>query len=317
MRSVPCGIRFVALIIGVVCALLFVPFTSWIWQQMSTANAPKAQSYTVENDPSGVGPAYPAYWVTQDYWVAEGCPVSDAIKAEAEKFLAPLDADNIAKTAVVCMQKGTVAVPGEWAKRFGKYYHLGNPDGERKDNGFVWLVLYDDTGKTEVHYAVGDGIMNKLGSNELGNVKRAAEAAYDPASTQGDNVANSILNLSASWAKVARANYEPWNPATPKYGGPITKSSDNNNGGSVLCLGLLGLFVWLVLLSEPILALGVVIFGSYSAWQFMSWPLQLLKIWAESRGNGNTGTYHGSDSDTHSSDSGKSTGGGGDFTRTR
>lgn len=318
-RKVTCGIRAISLFVGIVCALLFLPYHNWLVGLITAPNLPAGQTYTVEDNPSGVGPAYPAYWVTQDYWVAEGCPVSDSVKDGAEKILAPLDGDNISKTAIFCMPMGSVSVPGEYAKRFSKYYGIGNSEGDRKDNGFVWLVLYDDSGRTEIHYAVGDGL-GKLGSHELGNIKRAAEGSYKAELSQTENIANAIFTVASNYNQTARANYEPWNPTPPAYGGPIEQQSDDS-GIVYLCLGLFALLIWLTLISEPLLSVAVWLFGSYGAWEFMAWPLYVLKFMVEASANSSSSSSSsrrgGGSSGSSSTGSGKSTGGSTGTTRTR
>lgn len=314
-RQVTCGLRVWAFVIGAICASLFFPYHNWLVGLVTSSGQPAAQTYTVESNPAGVGPAFPAYWATQDYWVAEGCPVSDSVKADAEEILATLDADNISKTAIFCMPSGSVSVPGEYAKRFSKYYGIGNSDGERKDNGFVWLVLYDEAGKTEVHYAVGDGL-GKFGSHELGDIKRAAESSYNPDLSQTDNLANAILTISGTYSQMARANYEPWNSSAPVYGGPI-ESSDDGSASGFICLGLLALFFWLIFATEPIISIFVWMFGSYGAWEAMGWPLYVLKFFAEASANSSRSGRSSGSSGSGSRSSGKSLGGSTGSTRTR
>lgn len=309
-NNVTCGIRAIALVVGIVSALLFLPYHRWASENVfGGGSTEQGQTYTVENNPEGVGPAFPAYWETQDYWVAEGCPVSNGVKAEAEKVLAVLDADNISKTAIVCMPQGSVSVPGEWAKRFSKYYTIGNADGPRKDNGFVWLILYDEAGKTEIHMAIGDG-MQKLGAYELGNVMRAGQDSFNPSLSQEDNVANAIMTITRTYDSTARANIEPFEPTTPLYGGPIEQSSEDVEAQVIIWI-ICGV-IWLTLLSEPILAIFVVLFGASWAWHLMDWPFELLMAWANSKSTGNS---RGGTSESGSS--GKTTGGSTRTTRSR
>jgi hypothetical protein len=78
---------------------------------------------------------------------------------------------------------------------------LGEPTGERKDNGFVFLIVVEPT-RIDVHYGVGLGLP-ALTAAELTPLNRAAEEAYQ--STQ--SIDQALLTLVQGFDTVARSNY--------------------------------------------------------------------------------------------------------------
>lgn len=304
-NTVSFGVRLIALIVGIASALLFLPYHRWV---ANNVFGEKSQTYTIENNPEQFGPAYPAYWVTEDYWVGESCPVTSEIKAEAEKVLAPLDSDHISQTVVFCMPTGTVSQPDVWAKRFSKYYGVGLLEGPRKDNGIVWLLQYDEAGKVQVAYAVGDGL-EKLDPYELVTVKIAVESSFVPGASQAENLALAIMSAANSYNQIARSSYQPFEPTTTQFGGPITKSEDD--ASAQLIVWAIVVVIWLTLLTEPFLAFFVVLFGARWAWQIMDWPLELAMAFINAKSSGSS-TNYGS---TPGHSSGKSLGGSTNTTR--
>jgi hypothetical protein len=89
------------------------------------------------------------------------------------------------------------------AVHFLRYMRLGLPDGERKDNGFVFLIVVEPD-RIDVHYGVGLGLP-ALTASELTPLNRAAEEAYQ--STH--SIDQALLTLVEGFDKVARSNYEP------------------------------------------------------------------------------------------------------------
>ena len=268
--------------------------------------------YTSENSPAGIGPDYPDYWINEDYWVAEGCPVSRAVKESAEKILAPLDADNIAKVAVVCMPDKGFVNPGIWADRFGTFYKIGLANGPRKNNGMVWLLIYNERKELEsIHYAIGDGLPFTT-AGELGPVMHNAQ--------QDKDLGSAILALSSGFDSVARADYEPWDSRKPEYGGPIDSEDDSGSSSFllvVLCLGFLAFLGAVTIVTEPLLGVATFVLGSSATLNLMAWPLYViyyvLQIVAYDSGKsgGAVGRIGGK------LGSGKSAGGGGSFHRSR
>ena len=83
------------------------------------------------------------------------------------------------------------------------------PTGERKDNGFVFLIVVEPT-RIDVHYGVGLGLP-ALTAPELTTLNRAAEEAYQ--STHSMDQA--LLTLVQGFDTVARNKYAPLISPTP------------------------------------------------------------------------------------------------------
>jgi len=118
---------------------------------------------------------------------------------------------------------------------------LGLPSGERKDNGFVFLIVVQPN-DIDVHYAVGLGLP-ALTAPELTNINRAVETKYQ--STHSMDQA--LTTLANEFNIVARTNYEPAPSAasTPEVvdqpAGPVAIAALCGQ----LCLGLL-VFLFLI-----------------------------------------------------------------------
>jgi hypothetical protein len=89
------------------------------------------------------------------------------------------------------------------AVHFLRYMKLGNPTGERKDNGFVFLIVVEPT-RIDVHYGVGLGLP-ALTATDLTTINRAAEDAYQTTHSMDQ----ALLALVQGFDKVARSKYAP------------------------------------------------------------------------------------------------------------
>ena len=110
---------------------------------------------------------------------------------------------------ILIMPQAQVGNRVNCAVHFLRYMKLGNPTGERKDNGFVFLIVVEPT-SIDVHYGVGLGLP-ALTASDLTTLNRAAEAAYQ--STH--NMDQSLLTLVQGFDKVARSKYAPLVSPTP------------------------------------------------------------------------------------------------------
>ena len=157
-----------------------------------------------------------------------------------DRVLDRLNDDAIAQTMILILPQDKVGIPTNCAVHFLRYMGLGLPTGERKDNGFVFLIV-DREDDIDVHYAVGLGLP-ALTASELTNINRAVEATYD--STQSMDQA--LATMVSEFNIVARSNYEPLPSvaATPEVveqpAGPVAMAALCGQ----VCLGLL-LFVFL------------------------------------------------------------------------
>lgn len=154
---------------------------------------------------SGSPPAYGfSYDLLQPHWtVGWEDYASEQTVNRVDRVLDRLNDDAIAQTMILILPADEVSIRSNCAVHFLRYMRLGLPTGERKDNGFVFLMVVGSD-RIDVHYAVGLGLP-ALTAPELSNINRAAEAAYQ--STQSMDEA--LLTLANEFNTVARNNYEP------------------------------------------------------------------------------------------------------------
>ena len=162
---------------------------------------------------------------------------------EVDKVFDQLNDDAIAQTMILILPQEQVGIRPNCAVHFLRYMKLGLPSGERKDNGFVFLIVVEPN-SIDVHYAVGLGLP-ALTAPELTNIDRAAEDTYQ--STHSMDQA--LLTLANEFNTVARNNYEPL-PAsvpTPKAADQPAESVSIPLLCGQVCIGLLLflLFIWI------------------------------------------------------------------------
>jgi hypothetical protein len=145
-----------------------------------------------------------AHWTVgwQDYASAEAV-------ANADVILDRLNKDSIAQTMILILPQAQVGNRVNCAVHFLRYMKLGQPTGERKDNGFVFLIVVEDT-RIDVHYGVGLGLP-ALTAPELTALNRAAEEAYQSNQSMDD----ALLALVQGFDTVARNKYAPLISPTP------------------------------------------------------------------------------------------------------
>jgi hypothetical protein len=111
---------------------------------------------------------------------------------------------------ILILPQDQVGIRTNCAVHFLRYMRLGLPTGERKDNGFVFLIVIEPD-DIDVHYAVGLGLP-ALTAYELTSINRAVESTYE--STH--NMDQVLLTLADEFDRVARENYSPLvNPQQP------------------------------------------------------------------------------------------------------
>ena len=160
---------------------------------------------------NGSAPDYGfTYDLQQAHWtVGWQNYVSEQTVNEVDSILDKLNDDSIAQTMILILPQEQVGNRVNCAVHFLRYMKLGLPTGERKDNGFVFLIVVEPTG-IDVHYGVGLGLP-ALTANKLTNLNRAAEDSYQ--STH--SLDQALLTLVQKFDEVARANYEPLNSSAP------------------------------------------------------------------------------------------------------
>jgi len=177
-----------------------------------------------------------AHWTVnwQDY-------VSQETVTDVDAVLDRLNDDSIAQTMIVIMPEQQVGNRVNCAVHFLRYMKLGEPAGERKDNGFVFLVVVEPT-RIDVHYGVGLGLP-ALTAPELTALNRATEEAFQSTSSMDQ----ALLILVQGFDAVARNNYQPLPSPEPATGTRQTQPLPSQPLGIVSICGLLCLGVLLLL----------------------------------------------------------------------
>src|ERR1041385_2729232 len=207
------------------------------------AQTSTAEALCGNGSPPDYGFSYP---LRQPHWTVGWQPYASAQTVDkVDQIFDRLDEDAIAQTMILILPQEQVGIRPNCAVHFLRYMKLGLPSGERKDNGFVFLIVVEPTG-IDVHYAVGLGLP-ALTAPELTNINRAAEASYQ--STHSMDQA--LLTLANEFNTVARNNYEP----APSAVQTTPDAPNQQPAGAVsipllcgqVCLGLLlfFLFIWI------------------------------------------------------------------------
>ena len=142
------------------------------------------------------------YDLQQAHWTVDWQNyVSQQTVTEVDTILDRLNGDSIAQTMILFKPQDQVGNRVNCAVHFLRYMQLGLPTGERKDNGFVFLIVVEPT-RIDVHYGVGLGLP-ALTASELTTLNRSAEDAYQ--STHSMDQA--LLTLVQGFDTVARSKY--------------------------------------------------------------------------------------------------------------
>ncbi len=149
------------------------------------------------------------YDLQQAHWTVDWQNyASEKAVTEVDAVLDRLNEDSIAQTMILIKSQAQVGNRVNCAVHFLRYMRLGQPAGERKDNGFVFLIVVEPT-RIDVHYGVGLGLP-ALTAPELTSLNRAAEDTYQ--STHSMDQA--LLTLVQEFDTVARNKYAPLIPPT-------------------------------------------------------------------------------------------------------
>jgi hypothetical protein len=197
---------------------------------------------------NGSAPDYGfTYDLQQPHWtVGWEDYASEQTINRVDAVLDQLNEDSIAQTMILILPQDQVGIRPNCAVHFLRYMQLGLPSGERKDNGFVFLIVVEPN-SIDVHYAVGLGLP-ALTAYELTNINRAAEDTYQ--STHSMDQA--LLTLANEFDKVARNNYAPLIARTPtpeivaRPSGPVATLALCGQ----VCLGLVMFLILLWLFSQ-------------------------------------------------------------------
>jgi len=272
--------RGITPIVVIVIAVMTLAFS------FSTANVGTASAATLCG--GGSAPDYGfTYELQQPHWTVDWQGyVSEQTLAKVDVILDELNADSIAQTMILIKPQDQVGNRVNCAVHFLRYMQLGLPEGERKDNGFVFLIVVEPA-SIDVHYGVGLGLP-ALTASELTTLNRAAEETYR--STQ--SIDQALLTLIQGFDTVARSNYEPLIPPTPQ---PVEMPALPSSPLGILvlcgqlCLGiLLILFLFWLLPKMTGSGIGFNPYGS-SGSRRSSFPLGGGRGGSSSRGGSGSG----------------------------
>ena len=183
-----------------------------------------------------------AYAFQQPHWSVDWENfVSEDTVNQVDAVLDTLNYDNIAQTMILFRPQNQVGNRVNCAVHFLRYMKLGQPEGERKDNGFIFLIVVEENA-IDVHYGVGLGLP-ALTAQGLTPLNRQAEDTYK----SNDSMDQALLALVKGFDEYARSKYTPWHPATPT---PVYVSlpfeTSGATGSIILCC--LGCLVFLIIL---------------------------------------------------------------------
>lgn len=219
-------------------ALITLAFSLFGYITPATADTIVQQSLCGSGSPPDYGFSYD---LLQPHWTIgwENYATEQAVN-RLDRVLDRLNDDAIAQTMILILPQDQVSIRTNCAVHFLRYMELGLPTGNRRDNGFVFLIVVEPD-DIDVHYAVGLGLP-ALTAPELTNINRAVEDTYR--STQSMDQA--LLTLANEFNRVTRSNYEPEPSAvvtvTPEVRNPVAGPAALVALCSQFCLGLL-LFV--------------------------------------------------------------------------
>jgi hypothetical protein len=232
------------ILVGVIAFILLV-------FSLSTYITPSSATFAKPLCGDGSTPDYGfSYDLQQAHWTVDWQNyASEQTVTEVDAILDQLNGDSIAQTMILIKSQAEVGNRVNCAVHFLRYMKLGEPAGERKDNGFVFLIVVEPT-RIDVHYGVGLGLPS-LTASELTTLNRAAEDAYQ--STQSMDQA--LLTLVQGFDTLARSNYAPLiSPtSTPETNNPPPLPSGLLGILTIcgtLCLGIFFLFFLMWLLSQ-------------------------------------------------------------------
>jgi hypothetical protein len=214
-----------------------------------------------------------SYNLQQPHWTVNGERyVSEDTMNQVDTILDRLNNDSIAQTMILFKSQEEVGNRVNCAVHFLRYMKLGLPEGERKDNGFAFLIVVGD-GKIDVHYGVGLGLP-ALTAPELTGLNRLAEETY----SSSHNMDETLLALIKGYDQYTRSKYGPLVtatstpvnivlPATPKGSLAVAVSC------CLICIGIIVLIIVVIILIRLFRFFGGIPFiGGGSSWGDSSSP---------------------------------------------
>ena len=164
--------------------------------------------------------------------------VSEQTVDEVDVVLDDLNADFITQTMILFQPAEAVGNRVNCAVHFLRYMQLGQPDGERQDNGFVFLIVVEEE-SIDVHYSVGIGLP-ALTAQGLSPINRLAEDVYQ----QTGSMDEALLALVNGYNEYSRSNYAPYTPPA----GDIEPSGFTLLDAGMICCCVSMMLVFLVVM---------------------------------------------------------------------
>jgi len=192
------SLLFTAAVVAIV-SLVFL--TNVAAATQASASAPPASTLCGDGFAPDYGFVYP---LRQTHWTVDWERfVSPSAIDQVDVILDRLNADSVAQTMILFKPKAEVGNRVNCAVHFLRYMKLGLPSGDRKDNGFVFLIVVDST-QIDVHYGVGLGLP-ALTAPELTTLNRAAEDSFQT----NRNMDQALLTLVQGFDTYTRSKYPP------------------------------------------------------------------------------------------------------------
>ena len=227
--------KILTLIIVSVTAVMVLMFSLSIDFTPASAGASAAGTLCGNGSPPDYGFTYD---LQQAHWtIDQQAYVTERTVSEVDAILDKLNADSVAQTMILIQPQEQVGNRVNCAVHFLRYMQLGLPTGERKDNGFVFLIVVEPT-RIDVHYGVGLGLP-ALTAPELTTLNRSAEETFQSTHSMDE----ALLTLIHGFDTVARNKYAPLlsptsvpqiNNTTPLPSGPLSFL----NICGLLCIGV-------------------------------------------------------------------------------
>lgn len=182
------------------------------------------------------------YDYSQPHWTVGNNLVSEQTMVDIDVILDELNADQLAQTMILVLPEDQVGIPVNCAVHFLRYMELGLVDGPHADNGFSFLFIVGD-GKIDVHYGVGLGLP-ALTAQNLTPLNRLAEEKYK----ETQSLDTAILETIKAYDIYVRSEYavSPTPTAVPPVvAAPQTSPKKSPASIAFLCLGILGIFLFI------------------------------------------------------------------------
>jgi hypothetical protein len=187
-----------------------------------------------------------SYDLQQYHWTVDGERyLQQATIDELDTIFDRLVDEQVVETMILFKPAEQVGNRVNCAVHFLRYMQLGQPNGQRKDNGFVFLFVVEKN-SIDVHYGVGLGLP-ALTAHKLTELNRMAEEIY----ADTGSLDKAVLTMAYSFANYAREQYPPVLVQTPVSAGnsiDFPAQIANISAIPLTCLCCISIIVLVILL---------------------------------------------------------------------